>query len=220
MAPALLRPLAAAEDGFVSLFDGKSLNGWSIEEGPESAFYVKGGDIVIHEGSNFPTWLRSDKRYENFDFRCEFFVKGWSNSGIYLRGRYEVQIEDDYGMEPEAHIIGSVYGFLTPAVNACKALPNVTLEPLTNAVDEEVDVVFLPAAPGPLAEGETDEDAPEPLVGGRVDLGVIATEFLMLGIDPYPRKEGASFDAPVAHDDTPHPFAALAALKKDPPAGS
>jgi uncharacterized metal-binding protein YceD (DUF177 family) len=96
----------------------------------------------------------------------------------------------------------------------------VTLEPLTNTIDEEVDLVFLPGAPEPLAEGDTDEDAPEPLVDGRVDLGAIATEFLMLGVDPYPRKEGASFDAPKPEDDTPHPFAALAALKKDPGARS
>jgi uncharacterized metal-binding protein YceD (DUF177 family) len=96
----------------------------------------------------------------------------------------------------------------------------VTLEPLSNAVDEEVDLLFLPDAPEPLAEGDTDEDAPEPLIGGRIDLGAIATEFLMLGVDPYPRKEGVSFDPPQVDDDTPHPFAALAALKKEPPAHS
>ena len=73
-----------AEPGFTTLFDGKTLDRWSIQEGPESAFYVNDGAIVAHEGSNFPTWLRSEKQYENFDFRGEFFVKGWMNSGIYL----------------------------------------------------------------------------------------------------------------------------------------
>jgi hypothetical protein len=72
------------ESGFVSLFDGRSLDGWSIREGPESAFYVSGGEIVVHEGSGFPTWLRSAKQYENFDFRCEFFIKGWIDAGIFL----------------------------------------------------------------------------------------------------------------------------------------
>ena len=47
-----------------------------------------------------------------------------------------------------------------------------------------------------------------------VDLGAVATEFLLLGIDPYPRKPGAVFDAPPAGDPSSHPFAALAALKK------
>ena len=49
---------------------------------------------------------------------------------------------------------------------------------------------------------------------GVVDLGAVATEFLLLGIDPYPRKPGAVFDAPPAGDAAGHPFAALAALKK------
>ncbi|MGH9719439.1 MAG: 3-keto-disaccharide hydrolase [Bryobacteraceae bacterium] len=74
----------ALESGFVSLFDGRTLRGWQIREGPESAFYVKEGAITVHEGANFPAWLRSEKQYENFDFRCEFFLKGWMNSGLFL----------------------------------------------------------------------------------------------------------------------------------------
>src|SRR4051812_33130191 len=83
-------PLAVALSGAAEsqssspLFDGNTLTGWSIQDGPESAFYVQDGAIVIHEGSNFPTWLRSNKQYENFDFECEFFLKGWANSGIYF----------------------------------------------------------------------------------------------------------------------------------------
>jgi len=96
----------------------------------------------------------------------------------------------------------------------------VTLEPVTGAVDEDIDLLFLPGAPEPVAVGDAEKNVPEPLLDGRVDLGAIATEFLVLGIDPYPRKEGATFDAPEADDDTPHPFAALAALKKDPGARS
>ena len=57
-------------------------------------------------------------------------------------------------------------------------------------------------------------DGPEPLIGGAVDLGAIAIEFLILGIDPYPRKPGAVFEASPAGDDPAKPFAALAALKK------
>jgi len=96
----------------------------------------------------------------------------------------------------------------------------VTLEAVTNRIDEDVDLTFLPGAPEPVAGGDAEMNAPEALRDGRIDLGAIATEFLVLGIDPYPRKEGAAFDAPAADDDTPHPFAALAALKKDPGARS
>ena len=60
------------------------------------------------------------------------------------------------------------------------------------------------------------EDPPEPLVGGIVDLGALATEFLLLGIDPYPRKAGAEFAPPKVEDVETHPFAALEALKKPP----
>ena len=75
---------AEPEPEFTPLFDGKTLNGWSVEEGPESAFYVNEGAIVVHEAAGFPAWLRSAKQYENFDFRGEFFIKGWMDSGIYL----------------------------------------------------------------------------------------------------------------------------------------
>jgi hypothetical protein len=76
--------LGGAEQGFTSLFDGKDLSGWNVQEGPPSAFKVEDGAIVIDQDSNFPTWLRSARQYENFDFRCEFFIQGWSDSGIYI----------------------------------------------------------------------------------------------------------------------------------------
>lgn len=102
----------------------------------------------------------------------------------------------------------------------------VTLEPIENNVVEPIDVVFTPDERASLgdAEGEasfglSEAEPPEPLVGGAVDLGAIATEYFLLGIDPYPRKEGASFEAPAAGDVAVNPFAALAALKK-PPKGS
>lgn len=99
----------------------------------------------------------------------------------------------------------------------------VTLEPLTNEVEEELDLVFLPqpaaiervggdaksSGPANLAG-----DEPEPLVGGVVDLGELATEFLILGIDPYPRKPGATFESPPDLVQDAGPFAALAQWTK------
>jgi uncharacterized metal-binding protein YceD (DUF177 family) len=98
----------------------------------------------------------------------------------------------------------------------------VTLEPIENEIDEPVDLVFVPAAelaPSGRDGAEVEvplEDAPEPLVGGHVDLGAIATEFLILAIDPHPRKPDAVFHSPEAGDDSAHPFAPLAALKQKP----
>jgi hypothetical protein len=114
---------ADTEDGFVSLFDGRSLAGWTIREGPASAFYVKDGAIVVHEGSNFPTWLRSEKQYENFDFRCDFFIQGWMNSGIFLHApehgrntwigmKVNLFHKQDEHLLPES--IGSIFPLIAP----------------------------------------------------------------------------------------------------------
>jgi len=100
----------------------------------------------------------------------------------------------------------------------------VTLDPLVNEVSEKVDLVFLPgvaAAHPPRKDdddGETEPrdvrwDDPEPLVGGGVDLGAIAIEFLILGLDHYPRKPDAVFDSPPEPAPEESPFAALAKLK-------
>src|SRR5262249_62155601 len=57
-------------------------------------------------------------------------------------------------------------------------------------------------------------DEPAVLAGGVIALGAIAAEFLILGLDPYPRKPDAIFQASAVGEDPAHPFAALAALKK------
>lgn len=97
----------------------------------------------------------------------------------------------------------------------------VTLEPVTNEVVEAVDLIFDPAAKDAPLAGEEESvllgqaEPPEPLIDGTVDLGALATDFLLLGIDPYPRKPGAVFSPPPTPEDKEsHPFAALAALKR------
>jgi uncharacterized metal-binding protein YceD (DUF177 family) len=90
----------------------------------------------------------------------------------------------------------------------------VTLEPIESDLTESIDLVFAPAAQAQPEDLKLEEEPPELLVDGKIDLGAIATEFLLLGIDPYPRKTGAEF-APIKVDDAgAHPFAALDALKK------
>lgn len=98
----------------------------------------------------------------------------------------------------------------------------VTLEPIENDVAETIDLVFAPAAGSQKGKGaqrnvktaRSADDGPDPLIGGVVDLGAVAVEFLLLGIDPYPRKEGANFSSPQSGESDSHPFAALEALKK------
>lgn len=96
----------------------------------------------------------------------------------------------------------------------------VTLEPLTTEVSEPIDLAFVETcAPDADAAETLDPEAaddPELLAGGVADVGAVATEFLLLAIDPYPRKPGAVFEPPNTDDRGTHPFAALAALKKGP----
>jgi uncharacterized metal-binding protein YceD (DUF177 family) len=97
----------------------------------------------------------------------------------------------------------------------------VTLDPMENEIEEMVDLTFVPEAaraggeaPGNEALEVATDEIPEPLLDDTVDLGAIATEFLILGIDLYPRKPEAVFQAPPIDDKTEHPFAALAALRQ------
>jgi Large ribosomal RNA subunit accumulation protein YceD len=101
----------------------------------------------------------------------------------------------------------------------------VTLDPLANEVEEDIDLVFAPPAPPvehkPVDDDDSEKpagtvrhnlDGSEPLIGGVVDLGALAIEFLILGLDPYPRKPGAVFEPPQQVKPDPSPFAVLAGL--------
>jgi hypothetical protein len=131
-----------------------------------------------------------------------------------LDATFDVTRQGDDGL----HVVGQVSA--TVGQNCV-----VTLEPLVGEIDEKVDLSFRP--PQPEVEPETDEDdecgkrsgrskrnldGPEPLLDGAIDLGALAIEFLILGIDPYPRKPGAKFEP--SHDlkPDPGPFAALSGL--------
>lgn len=100
----------------------------------------------------------------------------------------------------------------------------VSLEPMETDIDEAIDLTFAPPADGTVLDEhgtsepprKAGEDAPEPLTGNSIDLGAIAAEFLVLAIDPYPRKAGAEFAPPAVEETGNKPFAALAALQKNP----
>ncbi|MEA2862790.1 MAG: hypothetical protein QOC84_746 [Bradyrhizobium sp.] len=101
----------------------------------------------------------------------------------------------------------------------------VTLDPIETDIDEPIDLTFAPSDQIPelsdlvddaAASEEEIPDPPEPIVNGVIDLGRLATDALLLAIDPYPRKPGAVFEPLVEADDPEdHPFAALRALKPD-----
>jgi uncharacterized metal-binding protein YceD (DUF177 family) len=99
----------------------------------------------------------------------------------------------------------------------------VTLEPIETDIDEAIEATFAPpeaqAADKDPRRHDAADEPPEPLTGNTLDLGALATEFLILAIDPYPRAAGVEFAPPELENDDPHPFAALAALKNEAKGG-
>lgn len=109
-APSLKRDREPSWDKPAMIFNGKDLSGWHAE-GKTNQWVVENGILTSPKsGSN----LITDQSFRDFKLHAEFrFPKG-SNSGLYLRGRYEVQIVDSKGMDPDDGLFGGVYGFLTP----------------------------------------------------------------------------------------------------------
>lgn len=150
------------------------------------------------------------------------------------RGRAEVTVEAsteecaalaaDFGIPAVRDLVGrflltgtlsrlTVAGTVSAVVTQ---VCTVTLEPFEAPVEEPVQVVFSDAPPPEEAEDGTDEGSPEspdPIENGRIDLGALTAEFLALGLDPYPRKPGVSFEPPEAEPEA-GPFAVLRRLKE------
>jgi 3-keto-disaccharide hydrolase len=102
----------------IKLFNARDLTGWKPRSpSAKNGWTVREGVLVNAAPGND---LLTDRKFTDFQLRAEFRYPKRSNSGIYLRGRYEVQLEDNYGEEPECHKIGGVYGFLTPCINSAK----------------------------------------------------------------------------------------------------
>jgi hypothetical protein len=117
-APSLDREKSPVWGKPIELFNGKNLDGWKARDASKkNGWKVQDGVLVNAEPGND---LMTEKLFTDFKLNAEFRYPKGSNSGIYLRGRYEVQIEDNFGGEADSHRIGGVYGFLTPRINAAK----------------------------------------------------------------------------------------------------
>lgn len=111
-APALARSKPPKWGTPVELFNKKDLTGWKMSDpNAEKIWKVENGELITP--GNGPE-LINDGKYEDFKLHVEFNCGEQSNSGVYLRGRYEVQIETDSIEEPPSHHMGGVYGFLAP----------------------------------------------------------------------------------------------------------
>ncbi len=145
---------------------------------------------------------RSEITVEASAQECTALAAEWGIPGIRdLVGRFRLQ-----GSLARLHVGGTVEAVVTQ-------ICSVSLEPFESVVREPVDVDFTDR--DSLAAAGADEDAvadlPDPIVNGRIDFGALTAEFLALGLDPYPRKPGLSFE-PVAVGDDEGPLAALRKL--------
>lgn len=149
--PAMPKAPNVAETKFgdpVQLFNGKDLTGWRLMDANSiNAWSVKNGALINaakqEEGKphkNFGN-LRTDKEFEDFNLKLDFKVDKGGNSGVYLRGIYEIQVAESYGQAPNSHGVAGVYSRITPTVNAAKPAGEWQTMEMT-LVDRHVTIVL------------------------------------------------------------------------------
>ena len=117
-APSLRRTGKPVWDKPMTLFNGKSLDGWQPVGRRDNKWSAVSGILQnASSGANLVTV----QKFDDFKLHLEFRVPKESNSGVYLRGRYELQIDDATGLEPSSHHLGGLYGFIAPSENVARA---------------------------------------------------------------------------------------------------
>lgn len=115
-APLLKRTQAPVWGTPIQLFNGRDLTGWKALG--ENQWVVQNGILTSpRSGAN----LATEASFTDFKLHIEFRYPAGSNSGVYLRGRHEIQIEDNRGMEPFLGGFAALYGFIAPSEQTAKA---------------------------------------------------------------------------------------------------
>lgn len=118
--------MAKAPQNAAVLFDGTSLDGWTTRDGKPAGWEIKGDIMAVVPGTGD---IMSMKRFTDFflhiEFRCPDMpdVEGQKkgNSGVFLQGRYEIQVLDSYGINiPGKGDCGAIYDQYAPLMNACR----------------------------------------------------------------------------------------------------
>ena len=115
-------------EGAVVLFDGKSFDGWVRRNGGGKPTWklADGGAMQVGGGGDLITEKKFDGHFHlHVEFRVPYMPnakgQGRGNSGVYVQGRYEVQVLDSYGLDSQDNDCGGIYKVAKPKVNACKA---------------------------------------------------------------------------------------------------
>ena len=111
----------------IKLFNGKNLKGWRLTDpnavnGWSARDGILVNDATQEKGKPHKNYgnLRTDREFEDFNLQLEVRVAKGGNSGIYLRGIYEVQVQDNFGKPLDSHNMGGIYSRITPSVSAEK----------------------------------------------------------------------------------------------------
>ena len=183
-APAL-RPTSPPQWGpAIRLFNGTNISGWRVIGG-ENRWQGSNGVVLRNAGSGGN--LVTERAFSDFKLHLEFRYPKGSNSGVYLRGRYEVQIADSVPPEPVNDLLGSVYGFLTPSEIANRkpdewqSYDITLLGRMVTIVLNGKTVISNQEIPGITGGAlDSDEGAPGPLMS-QGDHGVV--EYRNIGAD-------------------------------------
>jgi hypothetical protein len=158
-APSLKRNTAPKWGKPTQLFNGRDLTGWKMSDpGSTTPWKVENGTLVTPgRGAE----LITDAKYGDFKLHVEFNCAPGSNSGIYLRGRYELQIEDDPEPEGPTMRTGGVYGFLAPTPE----------QPRRPGVWQSYDITLVGRVVTVVQNGQTIIDKQEipGITGGALD---------------------------------------------------
>jgi hypothetical protein len=165
-APSLRRTSPPTWGTPIVLFDGTDMASWQASG--ESHWRVVDGMLAnTQAGAN----LVSRQTFTDFRLHVEFRYPEGGNSGVYLRGRYEVQIEDSGGLEPAAEHLGAIYGFLPPSEDFAKqpgewqAFDITLVGRLVTVVLNGTTIISNREIPGITGGAlDSDEAAPGPLV--------------------------------------------------------
>lgn len=152
----------------IRLFDGKDLVGWTFADPTQaSAWSVEGGTLVKHgRGSEIVT----TSKFRDFKLHVEFNCGPMANSGVYLRGRYEVQIETNAAQEPPNRRMGAIYGFVAPTPpphgtpNVWQSYDITLVGRIVTVVDDGRTIIDRREIPGITGGAlNTDEGSPGPI---------------------------------------------------------
>jgi hypothetical protein len=111
----------------IKLFNGKDLDGWRLTNPMAVNGWIAKDGLLVNdakqeEGKPHKNYgnLRTDREFEDFNLKLEVRLPEHGNSGVYIRGIYEVQVADSFGQEANTHGMGAIYSRIKPTVNACK----------------------------------------------------------------------------------------------------